>query len=703
MNSPQDRQSTSSAPDGNVEHRPSNGEVVRGGEGKALLLTTAHPRWLTCVAGLLLVAITVTTYIPATRCGFIWDDDSYVEKNEVLLTPEGLSRIWLEIGATAQYYPLAYTTYWLEHRLWELDPTGYHVVNILLHALAALLLWRLLRLLQVPGAWLAAAVFALHPVHVQSVAWIAQRKNVLSGVFYFCAALAYLRYALPQTAAGWGRKSPVWYGAALLLFLCALFSKTATCTLPVILLLVLWWKRDRLAWQDVRSLSPFIVLGLAFALLTIRVETDYVRAVGQEWDRSFAERGLVAGRAFWFYIGKLVWPVQLSFVYPRWSVDSYAWQQYVYPLAAVACLVFFWIARRWLGKAPLVAVLCFAATLFPTMGFFNIYYTRYSYVADQWQYLASIFAIAFVVATIGRALHRAAARASRSLAAIAAVPLLLCLGTLSWQYQHVFHDMETLWLDTLRTNPDCWLAHNNLGNFYESQGKFDAAIDQHLRALQASTFDSDLGTSHFNFGNSLAAQGKFQEAITHYEQAIEAQPDLTAAHINLANALREQGEFVEAIRQLGLALELDPDDARTWYNAAMMLTMIGQIQPASQYLREAVRLEPDWLAPLTGLAWMLAADPDEDIRAPAEAIQLAEHAAELTRRGNAAILDLLGAAYAAAGQFDRAIETAEKALEAAVDSPESEQLAGMIRQRLDLYRQDKPFRKPTRGQEGDAP
>jgi tetratricopeptide (TPR) repeat protein len=671
-------------------------------------------------AGLLLVAMTAVVYVPATQCGFIWDDDSYVVDNQTLREPDGLRRIWFQIGATTQYYPLVYTTYWMEYRLWELDPTGYHVINILLHALAAVLLWRVLTVLGVPGAWVAAALFALHPVQVQSVAWITQRKNVLSGILYLGAALAYLRYALVPTIGAVGTAvSAVTAGGAhrptehrsqdsgtraglyllaLVLFLGALLSKTVTCTLPVVLLFVLWWKRRRLSWQDVYSLTPFLLLGIAFGFLTIWVENNQVRAVGAEWDRPFVDRCLVAGHVLWFYLGKLIWPHQLTFVYPRWQIDAQDVQQYLYPLAAIIGLAVLWLLRRRIGKGPVVAALCFGVTLFPALGFFNIYYTRYAYVADQWQYLGGIFAIA-LVAAVGRGFADRLGGWARGTAAVLAAVVLVTLGTLSYRCERAYTDLESIWLDTLGKNPDCWLAHNNLGNLYESEGRLDEAVRQHNQALEGgSHFDTDIARSHFNLGNVLVLQDKLEEAISHYRKSVQVQPEVADAHVNLANALRKQGKVVEAIRHYGMALEFRPEDPAIHYNVAMVLTMIGQTETGVEHLRETVRLAPDWLAPLSGLAWILASDPDEDMRDPDEAIRLAEHAAELTERKNGAVLDLLAAAYAAAGQFERAVATAEEALDLASAS-QADRLADVIRARLELYRQGTPFLKPARVQD----
>jgi hypothetical protein len=293
------------------------------------------PWWRrTWFISLLLLGLTLAAYLPALHAGFIWDDDDYLINNRTLHDLPGLQRIWFETSATPQYYPLVHTTFWLEYHLWKLNPLGYHLDNVFLHALAAILLWRVLLKLPVPGAWLAAAIFAVHPVNVESVAWVTERKNVLSAVFYFAAALAYLRFAVPDNPPDTNDKRRettgkkleekqagstrwCWYVAALILFVGALFSKTVTTSLPAALLLVFWWKRGRIGLRDVLQLLPFFAVGVGLSLHTSWLEKHHVGASGAEWALSFFDRCLIAGRALWFYAGKLVWPAELTFIYPR--------------------------------------------------------------------------------------------------------------------------------------------------------------------------------------------------------------------------------------------------------------------------------------------------------------------------------------------------------------------------------------------------
>jgi tetratricopeptide (TPR) repeat protein len=612
---------------------------------------------------LLLVAMTVIAYIPAIHAGFIWDDDDYVQNNRLLRSADGLWRIWFHIGATPQYYPSVHTSYWIEYHLWGLNATGYHVVNILLHALGAILLWRVLIRLSVPGAWLAAAVFALHPVQVESVAWITERKNVLSGVFYFASALAYLHFALPGDDGERPRRKGPYYALSLMLFLCALCSKTVTCSLPAALLLVLWWKRHRPPWRDAAMLAPFLVCGLAFGILTAAMERYRVGAIGEEWNLSFVERALIAGRALWFYASKLAFPVDLAFIYPRWQINPAAWQQYVYPVAAMAVPVALWLARHKIGTGPLVGVLVFGGTLFPALGFFNVYPMRYSWVADHFQYLATVGLIAATVAVAHHCVDRVGG--SRSILWPAfSVALPAVLGLLTLRQAGVYSDLETLWRDTLSKNPGAWMAHNNLANILREKG------------------------------NVSGAMGHLQEAMEHFQEAVRLNPRDPFAYNNLGGLLIGMGRIDEAIDQCNQALRLRPDYPDAHRNLALALAASGRVREAIEHCRESLRLRPDNADVLNNLAWLLATSPQVQQEEAKEAIGLAERAAQLTdNREDPHVLDTLAAAYAAAGQFDKAVILARRAI-AAASSAAATSVAAPIRERLELYKQNRPYREP---------
>ncbi len=549
--------------------------------------------WRVALGALAIAALTLAAYSSVLPAGYIWDDDDYVTDNEHLRTAEGLASIWFDIGATTQYYPLVYTSFWVEYHLWELRPFGYHLVNVLWHALGAVLLWRVLRRLQVPGAWLAAAVFALHPVQVMSVAWITERKNVLSGVFYFAAALVYLRFAGLEANPAETRRPWRYYFLALVMLVCALLSKTVTGTWPAAILLVLWWKKGRLAWRDVWPLLPMFALALGMGLLTAWVERHAVGAQGEDWALSVGERCLLAGRIPWFYLGKLVWPATLTFIYPRWQIDAGVWWQYLYPVAAVALVVLLWRLRHRWGRGPLVAVLFFGGTLLPALGFFDVFMMRYSYVTDHWQYLASVGPITLLAALLATILKRAtaarAARATGDLSAnrgtgtlpgpppvenrchtgsgiaskvarcIAPGALLLALAVLTWRQGHVYADKETLWRRTLDENPSAWIAHAHLAGVCEERGQFRDALDHLNTALELEPESVEV---RGGLGTLLVRMGRVDEGLVHLREARRLRPDLAMIRHNLAAALARRGRLDEAIAELREAIRFEPSAAR---------------------------------------------------------------------------------------------------------------------------------------------
>lgn len=566
-----------------------------------------------------LVLAVAAVYWPATRHGgFIWDDDDYVTDNRTLRSVQGLKRIWTEPGAVPQYYPLVHTTYWLEYRLWGLDPHGYHIVNVILHIAGALLLWRVLVVLRVPGAWLGAMLFALHPVHVESVAWVTERKNVLSGVFYFAAGLAYLE----------GRRAGM-YLLSLGLFLCALLSKTVTCTLPAALLLVLAWRGER---EDFRKhvllMLPMFALGIIFAGFTIWMERHAVGAVGREWDLSFVERVLIAGRAVWFYARKLVLPWRLTFVYPRWTIDAGIWWQYLFPVTALAAVASLWAGRGRIGAGPLVAVLFFGGTLLPALGFVNIYPMRYSFVADHFQYLASAGLLALAGASAGRG-------ARGGSAPLVATLVIAVLGVLTWRQCGIYRGLEELWTDTLSKNPDCWLAHNNLGVFYTEREDWGLARRHLDRAIEAKP---DYERSYCNLGSLLERQRRHQEARQAYEKALEIDPDSSQAHYNLGALFDEVGDTKRAEVHYRRALVPGPHLAKTHNNLGNIVVAQGRDAAALQHYREAIRLDPAYSEPHSNLGVLLEkhGELDEAIEHCRRSVELAPGSAEA--RNNLALM-----------------------------------------------------------------
>ena len=570
-------------------------------------------------AAALLAAVTLIPYLPALSGGFVWDDDAYVTRNAALRSLGGLVAIWFEPGAVPQYYPLTFSSLWLDFHLWGLQPAAYHAVNLLLHALGAVLLWRVLAYLQLPGAWAAAAVFALHPVQVESVVWISERKNVLAGVGALGALLAYLRFvdAVPPARRRW-------YALSLTLFAAALLAKTVICSLPAVLCLILWWKRGRLGRADVASLLPHFALGAVLAAVTVWMERHHVGATGVDWQLSFVERCLIAGRALWFYAATLVWPVGLTFIYPRWQIDPTIWWQYLYPAAALVVLGALYGMRRRFGRGPLVCVLIFAGTLLPALGFFDVFPMRYSFVADHYQYLSSIGLIVLAVVGAARLCQERGEAAVRFGMGTLAVVLVI-FGELVWRQAMIYRDGETLWRDTLAKNPNAWMAHNNLGLLLFDRGRIDEAIGQYEAALRIKQNDDfaynnlgnafaaqsdmaraehnfvaalaiapDNAEAHNNLGNVLAGRSQWTDAAQQYEAALRANPRYADAHNNLANVLAVRGEGDAAVAQYREALRIDPTYAEAHYNLAVVLAGRGDKDAAIDELHAALRLRPDY-------------------------------------------------------------------------------------------------------------
>lgn len=607
-------------------------------------------KWLGIPVGFLLggaiVLMTLAAYVPAIGGGFIWDDDAHVTRNPMLHDAGGLWRIWTQPGAVPQYYPLVFTTFWMEYHVWGLSPVGYHLLNVLLHAAGAVLVWRILRRLGAPGAWLAGAIFALHPVHVESVAWITERKNVLSGALYLGAMLAYLRFRPPEGDPPGA--SPDWrqYALSLALFVCALLSKTVTATLPVVILLAIWWKRGKCSRQDAAPLLPMLVLGLAGGLTTVLVEKHFIGAEGKEWSLSAIGRFLVAGRALWFYAGKLLVPGELAFIYPRWDVNAAAWWQYLLPAAAMAVIVSLWLLRQRVGRGALAGVLFFAVTLFPALGFFDVYPMQYSFVADHFQYLASLGLIA-LTAGLGHHFGAQLSRPGRRAAVVVAAGVLGLLFTLTWRQGRIYRDEETLWRDTIAKNPGCWMAHHNLGHIQLGQGKLDDALGSFRKTLQ---IKPDHAKAHAGLGLALLGEGEAQEAIGHFREAIRLDPGYASAHNNLGAALLDQGQVQEAIDCFRAAIRIAPEYSDALANLGNALLRKDQTDQAVECYLSALRINPDQANAHAGLGIVLL-----NRGKPAEA---AGHLAEAIRLNpaNAAAHYHLGKVLAGQGKTREAVE-----------------------------------------------
>jgi tetratricopeptide (TPR) repeat protein len=600
--------------------------------------------WLLCASVFL---ATLAAYGPALRAGFIWDDDAHVTKAS-LQSLHGLGRIWGELGATQQYYPVLYSAFWLEHRLWGDSPFGYHLANVLLHATAACLFGVGLRRLGVGGAFFAALVFALHPVCVESVAWIAEQKNTLSTVFYLLSALVYFRFDRDR-----GRGA---YGLALGLFLLAVLSKTVAATLPAALLVIGWWKRGRLSWKrDVLPLAPWLGLGAGAGLFSAWVERTYIGAQGSVFDLSLVQRCLVAARAVCFYLGELFWPVNIAFIYPRWVVDVSAGGWWLFLIGVIAGVAVLW-GWRGRNRGPLAAGLFFIGSLFPTLGFFNVYAFAFSYVADHWQYLASLGVIAGVAGGLSAA-PWVRSRAARMAGAV----LLVVLGALTWRQCRMYHDLETFYWTTLARNPAAWMPQSNLANLLVQNGRLEEAVGHYEEAIRLAPSYPEI---HFNLADALAKMKRLPEAIAQYEAALRLNPNYAGAHANLGTALVASGRPAEAIPHFEQALRIKPDIAQAHYGLGFAFEATGDLPAAMVQYRDALRADPNDVEAHYHLANGLA-----NGGRMAEAVEHYQAALRL-RPDYAEVHANLGLALAGEGRSREALEHLQRALQLKPNDPD---------------------------------
>jgi tetratricopeptide (TPR) repeat protein len=537
-------------------------------------------RWQSAACLGLILLTTFIVYLPAIHGGLLPDDPANLTRLD-LQSLGGLYRIWFEPGATAQYYPLVHTSFWLEHKLWGYSFSGYHLANVFWHSLSVVLVYLIVTKLKAPGALLAAAIFAVHPVLVESVGWMTEQKNTLSTVFYLSSLLAYLEFDESR------RRSH--YFLALALFTLALLAKTATVTLPVAILVISWWKRGRLAWRrDIGPLVPFFLLSVASGLMTVWVERRFVGAQGAAFELSYLQRILLAGRAVWFYLGKLVWPFDLSFTYVRWTIDPSQWWQWIFPIAVIITTFALWAIRsRWRG--PLAGWLFFCGTLFPVLGLVSLYMFLYTFVADHLQYLASLGIIVVISAGIAQSMKRVSIQ-TRGAGVMLCVLLVATLAALSWRQADLYGDAVQLHQNTLAQNPNCWIAHHNLGSELQAIGKPEEAIKHYQSTIE---LQPDFAMSYNNLGNALMQIGRSQEATTALRRAAELKPGSGQIHVNLAGAFVTIGKLTDGIEQFQLALACNPDDAGSHANLANLLSATGNANEAIAHHEESIKLQPD--------------------------------------------------------------------------------------------------------------
>ena len=607
--------------------------------------------------------ISVVIYIPAMSAGFLWDDDQEITANPSLTDSFGLWEIWTgglgniekaqpddpilvkavrpplhwiethvlsaprDANCSADYFPLKTTMLWIEYQLWGHDPQGraipygFHVMNILMHALDALLLYMLLRQLKVPGAWLGSLLFAVHPVHAESVAWIAERKNTLSLFFYILSISAWVRFedTWKVNNALWAKVEGIagffsnlrsegiiktlraegffsqFYLLALGLFVASLLCKTHVVILPAVLLLLTWWRSGKVTVRDGFRSLPFFAIALFLAEVTVWFQNG--RAIGQEvipigdWPSRIAGSGL----AVWWYVVTSVLPVKLNTIYNHigpfgvtWPLRDPQWWMFLMGAMVLVTLHLLWLARNWLGRTPFFVFAYFVGTLFPVLGFFKMSYMRLTLVADHFQYLSDISVVALVGALVAIGIKKLDPQVRPLLIGSTVVVLLAC-SAYSWERAGIHQSEKTLWTACLSKNWDSWQAHNHLGAVIYMEGRPSDAAPHFQRAVDLKPENPEV---HNNLGLVLAAFGKWEEALVQYRLAVQIKGDVPAMRRNLADALSSRGKYEEAIPHYEQLVKEMPGDPGVHMSYGYVLAQIHQLVDAQREFEIAVQLNP---------------------------------------------------------------------------------------------------------------
>ena len=540
------------------------------------------------LAAVALAALAVGCYLPALAAGFVWDDEAFTD-DAVVREWSGLWRIWFSpraIENEGHYWPLVYTSFWLEHKLWGFAPAGYHAVNVLLHAANVLLVRRLAERLAVPGAWLVAAVFAVHPLHVESVAWIIERKDLLSGLCYLAAFLAWLRFADDPDEPRAGRGRWRHYVLALALFVAGMLCKSIVVTLPAAFLIASWWRRGRVTGGDLLRTVPFFAVGAAIAAADM---SFYNVREPLSLGYTAVERLLIAAHALWFYAGKLLWPVDLAVIYPHWQVDAgdpAAWG-HVAALAAVAAAL--WLLRGRVGRGPLAGVSFFAVTLLPVLGFVDYGYMQFSFVADRHQYLAGLGLTTVLAGAAARGADWLPSAGWRRCASGAAAVVLAALAVLTWRHAGVYRDEVTLFTHVVAHNPAARGARQNLGKALLDGGRLEEALAASRAAVEQDPGDVK---AHANAGVALIRMGRLDEAEAQLRAALALDPRHPIVLQNLAESLRKQERLDEALGYYRAAMEADPGNALPHAGMGHALFGLGRYEEALRSLDRALALAP---------------------------------------------------------------------------------------------------------------
>ena len=617
-------------------------------------------RWLRVSAGILLIAIAAfIVYFPSINGDFILDDDGMLTDNLIIKASDGLFRFWCTTEAF-DYWPLSNSTLWIEWRLWRMNPTGYRVTNLILHVAEALLIWIILRKIAIPGAFLAAMIFTVHPVNVDSVAWISQRKDMMALLFFLFSILCYIKYSSHSARL-------LWYWLSLAAFILAMLSKGSVAVLPVFLLGIVWWIRsgtvpifEQQKWdcplylRDLLNIMPFFLVSAVLTVVNMWFQTHDAEVVIRA--ATFTERLLGAGGVVWFYLYKALLPLDLSYVYPQWNIQTGNLLWWLPLLSVLIVAAVLWRHRERWGRPLIFAFGYFCVSLAPVMGIKDTPFMHCSLVADHYQYIAIIGVIALAAAgwSAWRESMRGGVYRATTVVAILAVGVL---AFLTWRQSGLYRDAITLYQATLEKNPsnhivqyslglalnnagrldegikhyeeavrlkpDYLVAQNDLGFALGKAGRLEEAIE-HLR--QAVAIKPDNADARYNLGLALLKTNRSLMAIEQFEQVLLLKPNYPEAHNNLGFALSNLDRSREAIEHYEQALMLNPNYPEAHNNLGIVFVKAGRVQEGIDHFEKALRLKPDYINAIYNLA-LAYANMDKS----SEAIASAQKALELAR------------------------------------------------------------------------
>jgi protein O-mannosyl-transferase len=618
-------------------------------------------------AGMAIIfAFAFIAYYPCMSGGFIWDDKMLLTENEIIKAPDGLYRFWCTTEPT-DYWPVTYTAFWFEWRLWGMNPTGYHVANLILHVVEGWLIWYILSKFSIPGAFLAGLIFVVHPVNVESVAWIAQRKNTMALLFFLLSIFCYVQAETQPTTQNrlYRHGVDLWYMFSLVTFMLAILSKGSVVILPVLLLGIIWWRRRPMAW-DLLRITPFFVAAVGFTAVNVWFQTHGTREVIR--DAGLMERLLGAGAVIWFYLYKTLLPINLDFVYPQWKIDINSLLWWLPILTALMVTAVLWWCRKGWSRPFFFAWCFFCVALVPVMGLTDSYFMKFSLVADHYQHIAIIGVIALVSAGWSE-WYRHSRGAKHWAAMMVAIMALGMLAFLTWRQSGYYRDEMTLYQVTLGNDPNCWLVHNNLGVIFAEAGRPHEALEHYQQALRVKPKYANF---YNNLANVLKDMGKLPEAIEQYQYALRLDPNSAEIHYNLGQALVKIGQYPEAIEQYRQAVNLKPYYSEALNSLGLALVNVGRVAESIEIYKKALAINPNYISAHNNLGYALCMKNQTQ-----EAIQHFEWSLKLKPDDPDVHLNLGNALYMSS-QPDKAIEHYRQALKLNSRSPEAHNSLGVV-------------------------